>query len=75
MRCPECIAEGERSRLTSGGGMTTLLGYRPYYDEDGVYHDHDPNTTTTGYSCSRGHKFTIRTKRSCPNCTYGHDDD
>lgn len=26
-----------------------------YYDEEGVYHCHDPNVTTASYVCSRGH--------------------
>lgn len=74
MRCPECVAEGERSRVTSHGGMTTLMGHYPYYDEDGIYHNHDPNWTTSGYSCSRGHQFSRATLKECPNCTYGREE-
>lgn len=68
MKCEECVAEGERSTVTSLGGMSTLMGFRPYYDEDGNYHVHDPNTTTSGYRCSRGHQFVESTLSPCPTC-------
>jgi hypothetical protein len=69
MKCDECVAEGERSTLTSLGGMTTLLGWHPYYDEDGNYHAHDPNETKSLYRCSRGHQFTKVTTPPCPSCS------
>ena len=60
MKCPECQAEGIRSCVNVGRSMTTLMGWSPYYDEDGNYHSDNPNITTTEYSCSNGHKWTER---------------
>ena len=37
MKCPECIEEGEKSRVFSKGRSTTLMGFLSYYDEDGDY--------------------------------------
>ena len=73
MICPVCQEQNLKSRVTGGPGMTTLMGYFPYYDEDGKYHDHDPNTTTTHYNCSNGHYFSISQKGTCPSCDYVKD--
>ena len=70
MKCAECETLGKRSRVVVGGSRTTLLGYSPYYDEEGLYHNHDPNTITTEYCCSEGHVWERRSKRQCPSCSY-----
>ncbi len=57
MKCPECVAEGERSKVYPHESHRTLLAVQRYFDEDGTYHSHDPNKTTTKYECSRGHKW------------------
>ena len=59
MKCPKCEEEGKRSKVYVGGSSSTLLGWTPYYDEDGNYHNNDPNRITTNYSCSEGHNFMI----------------
>jgi len=73
MICPQCAQEGERSKVWAGASMGTAIYCQPYYDEDGVYHRHDPNTTTISYHCSRGHTWTKRTGKGCPNCSWPND--
>lgn len=65
MICPKCKKEGKKSRVYPGMGTSTLLFCPPFYDEEGKYHNHDSNTTTTEYKCSNGHKWTERTSGSC----------
>ncbi len=65
MICPECKKEGLKSTVYPGVGMTTAMYFSPFYDEEGNYHDHDANTTTTDYSCSNGHKWIEKTTGSC----------
>ena len=65
MKCPECVAEGKRSKVYVGGHSSTLMGYLAYYDEDGKLHDHDPNVYSTNYRCSNGHKWTESKKNKC----------
>ena len=57
MKCPQCIAENKRSCVYQGMSTTTLMEIAQYWDEDGNYVYHDPNITTTQYSCSNGHKW------------------
>ena len=64
MKCPKCGELGLKSRVQSKGGTSTLLGTNGWYDEDGNYHYHDGNTTTTVFFCSEGHTFVIRKKGS-----------
>jgi len=73
MKCKECINEGKKSRISPGMSSTTLAYYQPYYDEDGKYHHHDANITTTEYSCSNGHRWSENTSgHPCLNCDWGH---
>jgi len=73
MRCPICEGAGQVSKVYCHGGGTTLMAYTVYYDEDGVLHDHDPNTHTDSYSCSEGHAWTEKRIKQCPaeGCGYG----
>lgn len=43
----------------------TLLNCTPFYDEQGRHHYHDSNTTTSGYECSNGHNWVVKSKPSC----------
>lgn len=70
MICPTCKAEGQTSRVDIGGGATTDMWSAPYYDEAGVYHHHDLNTTTWVYDCSRGHRWTAAQRKKCPAGDY-----
>jgi hypothetical protein len=65
MKCPTCVAEGKKSTVSVGIGMTTCAYYTPFYDEDGKYHYHDGNITTTELSCSNGHTWAQRSGNSC----------
>lgn len=58
-RCPVCLAQGKKSTVTVGSSTGTLMASPTYYDENGVYHNDDPNTYTTEYSCSSGHHFSV----------------
>ena len=68
MKCPECVKEGKRSRVFVGGSFTTLMGFYPYYDDDGEYHSHDPNKKTTQFSCGNGHVWSKSHYTPCPTC-------
>ena len=68
MICPECKRQGLKSRVYVGTSSVTLMYSAPFYDEEGKYHDHDPNTRTTSYSCSNGHKWV---ESSCGSCWCG----
>jgi hypothetical protein len=70
MICQKCKNEGQKSTVTVGPCFTTAMASRPFYDEEGTYHNHDGNVTTTSYSCSRGHSFTVRERLKCPGCTW-----
>ena len=63
--CLECKKQGLKSKVYPGGSTTTLMYCQPFYDEEGNYHHHDYNTTTTEYSCSKGHKWVEHRGGSC----------
>ncbi len=68
MKCPTCVSEGKRSRITPDGGATTLMAHSPYYDEEGAYHYHNPNHTDFAYTCSNGHNWQERVYHKCNAC-------
>ncbi len=70
MKCPECVAVGLRRTETAGGTSTTLMWSPAFYDEDGKYHDHDPNKKTAEYACSNGHKWVETSRGKCPSCDW-----
>lgn len=59
--CEQCQKENLKSKIFILGSSRTLLGWAPYYDEEGNYHNKDPNKTTTHYQCNNGHKWTEKT--------------
>lgn len=65
MICPVCKEQGLKSTVQTSGTMSTLMGYMPYYDEDGRLHNHDDNSRITEGKCSNGHSFTYRHENSC----------
>jgi hypothetical protein len=77
MKCQECESSGQRSKVFSDGYslVTAMGGGESFWDEDGVRHRHDPNTSTTGFSCSAGHRWSTRRKSPCPaeGCDYGRE--
>jgi len=73
MICPKCKEDGTISTLYVGTSSSTLMGHAIFYDEQGVYHSHDPNNVCTSYQCSNGHRFMTSGKNQCPNCSYGNE--
>lgn len=65
MKCPECEASGQRSTVTPGVMSITAMMYHEFYDEDGMYHRHDPNTRSESFTCSNGHSWVRQSKGSC----------
>lgn len=65
MKCPECQKEGKKSTVCVRFGETTLMYCSPFYDEEGNYHYHDINDTTTFYECSRKHAWSEISTGSC----------
>lgn len=69
--CPECHEKHEKSKVYNMGSTSTLIGGGgEYWDEEGEYHSHNPNTITTSYRCSKGHKWQIEKRRECPAGDY-----
>lgn len=68
MICAECRKAGEKSQVFIGGRYSTLMNGSQYWDEDGILHDHDPNTYTTTYACSKGHRWQTNEVKPCPGC-------
>lgn len=72
MKCPECVRLGLKSTLHGGDSVfTTCGGWSSYYDEDGRYHNHDPNWSSTTMRCSNGHLVSLKTRNKCRACDYG----
>ncbi len=68
MKCPKCLEENTTSRIyMEMGGTVTCMGWMPYYDEEGRHHNHDPNSSTTGGTCSNGHQIVVT---SLPKCRH-----
>jgi hypothetical protein len=63
--CPVCKKKGLKSKVYGGTGSVTLMYCAPFYDEDGNYHSHDGNTSTSEWKCSQGHAWTTRESGSC----------
>ena len=56
--CPVCVNKDLKSTVWAGISTRTAMGWNRYYDENGVFHDDDPNIRTTKWYCSRGHEWT-----------------
>ncbi len=68
MKCKTCVEQGLKSTVEVVSSVSTLMCEHQYYDEDGRYHLHDPNTTNTLYRCSNGHSTGETSRRHCPTC-------
>ena len=72
MKCPVCVAAGERSTVrmyAQGAGCFSAEGF--YWDEDGDPHDHRYRVSADHYRCSNGHDFEVNRqlhKWPCPTC-------
>jgi hypothetical protein len=66
MKCQHCEKLGLRSRLYIRGSVTLHVDQpEVYYDEDGVFHVHDPNWQVQSYRCSNDHQFSARRRQGC----------
>ena len=54
------LASSPNPNIPVGISSVTAMYCQPYYDENGVYKCDDRNTTTTEYTCSNGHMFTVK---------------
>lgn len=68
MKCKTCVELGLTSTLEIVSVFRTAMFEHQYYDRDGDYHLHDPNTTSTLYRCSNGHSTGETSRRHCPTC-------
>lgn len=59
MKCPICVKKGLKSKVYAGPTFVTAMAGIAYYDEEGNYVYEDPNTRTTGFSCSNEHRFKV----------------
>lgn len=68
MRCPKCLEQGEKHIVYPGARTTTLLSMSDhvFWDENNWAHDHNSNTLTDSYHCSRGHYWAVKRKNKCP---------
>lgn len=67
MICDKCKEEGLKSTVWPGSTMSTAMSINRYYDEDGNYHLHDGNVSSSSFSCSNGHSWSVKTKSRCPS--------
>jgi hypothetical protein len=75
MICPRCREQGRKSIIRGGMGSVTAMYCPPYYDEEGLFHSHDQNVSVLTYTCSNGHRITVKATGKCPSCSWGHDNE
>ncbi len=70
--CPTCQENNLTSKVTELTSSTTAMYCKPFYDEEGNYHNHDSNKTTTVFECSNGHSFVRKGHKGCgvKDCTF-----
>jgi hypothetical protein len=64
--CPVCQQKGLKSKVFVGGARITAMCAEAFYDEEGIYHCHDPNIMTRDYRCSNGHVWQVKGHGNCP---------
>ncbi len=70
MICFQCKNQNMKSRIIhESNHLSMICGKRwpQYYDEDGNWHTHDPNTETKRFVCTNGH-VTYQKKYLSPLC-------
>jgi hypothetical protein len=70
MKCPFCEKEGATSTLRPDSFSTsTCMASSPgLYDETGKWvPGWDPNWSSQGYTCSRGHRYMVRSRQGSPD--------
>jgi len=73
MKCPECVKTHQTSRCFRNNHIVASMpDGSEYWDEEGIFHRHDPHWTIKSFHCDRGHCWTVRWRRPCPACKFGH---
>ena len=72
MKCETCRGLKLESFVYERESTSTLAYYQPYYDQKGVYHNHNGNKLTQMYECSFGHRFYVPVVSKCPNCDWSN---
>jgi hypothetical protein len=68
-KCPTCVENGARSRVfVPGHSVATAMAAQDFYDEDGNFHHHDPNSRVQQFSCSEGHAWAEVSTSGCRSC-------
>lgn len=65
MKCPDCEKLGLTSEAYPGHCTRTAAYCQPFYDSDGMLHDHDTNATTMVYTCSNDHEWVVNSTGKC----------
>ena len=74
MKCPECQKENKISSMWLQDEMYGTLNEegeleveisKKYWDEEGVFHTHDPNPHKRIYQCSNNHVWSVTTYAKC----------
>lgn len=75
MRCRNCAALNQISRLTEKRVTVPPGDLETYYDEDGKRHVHDHTIYKTLYQCSNGHTYVVESLSRCPQpgCLHGRE--
>lgn len=69
--CPECERLGIKSEWRPPlSEVVTAMPRDSYYDRDGLFHEHDPNSRTGRGQCSNGHVIAIVAYRTCGSCNF-----
>ena len=75
MKCQKCVNAGLKSIVYAHNALQlTLMAFQPFYNEDGIYHCHDPNTHSESWSCSNGHGWFRKWQNACPAPNCGWND-
>lgn len=50
--CQQCRKQGEKSVVRFGVAFKTGMCVLEFYDEEGLFHSHDPNISSRTFTCS-----------------------
>ena len=65
--CPQCVHDGTTSVVHTSRGVANHAAVDMFHDSFGNFHSHDPNETTSDWSCSLGHRGKAYSRRACQN--------
>jgi hypothetical protein len=66
MICEKCKEQGKTSTIFITGSLQRPFPHQAHYNEEGVYHDHDPNKYPQGFECSNNHIWVTENPLPCP---------